>query len=412
MTTHVIEAPAQRDHAKEITAIAASIPGGADLAMSAIQRGLTVEQFQREALDKLSSKPLPSPDVGLSSKEVRSFDVSNVIRALFENKELQGLEREASDEARRKMGKSSGAGYVLPSEVMRRDLVKSPATAGGNLVATDLLGGSFIERLREAVKLEELGVQMMTDLQGNVAVPKQTGESSVAWVAENTATTESQPSFGQVVMSPKTITGWVDIGRTLMNQASVNVEQVVMNDLLAKLGRGVQLAVINGSGANSPQGLLTIITPTVVGGTNGAAPTWQNIIDLETAVSVGNADVGSLAYFTNPKVRGKLKLTQKFASTNGMPVYESGDAPLNGYRAAISNAVPSNLTKGTGTNLSAIIYGNWADAMIGMWGGLELMRDPYSGSTAGTVRIVAIQDVDFAVRNTESFATMVDAITV
>lgn len=119
-----------------------------------------------------------------------------------------------------------------------------------------------------------------------------------------------------------------------------------------------------------------------------------------------------MGYLTNAKVRGKLKSTEKFTTSNGQPIFENGTTPLNGYSTAITNAVPSNLTKGTGTNLSAILFGNWADLMIGMWGSLDLMVDPYTGSTAGTVRVVALQDVDVAVRNIESFASMVDAITV
>jgi len=74
--------------------------------------------------------------------------------------------------------------------------------------------------------------------------------------------------------------------------------------------------------------------------------------------------------------------------------------------------VPSNLTKGTNSGVcSAIIFGNFSDLVIGMWGGLDLMVDPYTGSSAGTVRVVALQDVDVALRNTVSFATMVDALT-
>ena len=56
----------ERNHAAEISKIAATIPGGADLAMSAIQRGLSVEEFQREALEKLSTKGVPTADVGMS----------------------------------------------------------------------------------------------------------------------------------------------------------------------------------------------------------------------------------------------------------------------------------------------------------------------------------------------------------
>jgi hypothetical protein len=125
---------------------------------------------------------------------------------------------------------------------------------------------------------------------------------------------------------------------------------------------------------------------------------------------VANADVGTLAYLTNAKVRGKLKGTSKVSGQNGF-VWEAGNTPLNGYRCGVTNAVPSNLTKGTGTNLSAILFGNFADLVIGMWGTLDLMVDPYTGSTAGTVRVVALQDVDVAVRHVESFATMVDAVT-
>jgi HK97 family phage major capsid protein len=302
----------------------------------------------------------------------------------------------------------------VPYDVQKRDLVVGTPTAGGNLVATDLLSGSFIDALRNAMVIQGMGARMLTGLQGNITIPKQTGAATAFWVAENSAPTESQQTLGQVTMTPKTVGAFTDIGRRLLLQSSIDVEQMVSTDLATVLGLAIQQAAINGSGAsNQPSGLLTLITPSVIGGTNGAAPTWQNMIDLETNVAVGNADIGSLGYLTNVKVRGKLKSTQKFSGTNGMPVWDAGDTPINGYQAGITNAVPSNLTKGTSSGVcSAVIFGNFADLMIGMWGGLDLMVDPYTGSTAGTVRVVALQDVDVAVRNVESFATMVDALTV
>jgi hypothetical protein len=111
-------------------------------------------------------------------------------------------------------------------------------------------------------------------------------------------------------------------------------------------------------------------------------------------------------------VRGKLKTTSKVTGQNGF-VWDDGDTPMNGYRTAVTNAVPSNLVKGSsGATCSAIVFGNFADLVIGMWGSLDLMVDPYTGSTAGTVRVVALQDVDVQLRNVVSFATMVDALTV
>jgi HK97 family phage major capsid protein len=411
----VVEVVAQRNHAAEITKIAATIPGGAEMAMRAIQEGKSVEQFQADAIRQLSSKPLPTSDIGLTQKEAKRWSILKVARALANPEEAKhaGFERECSDAVGAKMGRAA-SGFFMPSEIQKRDLVVGTPTAGGNLVATDLLMGSFIEMLRNAMVIDRLGTRMLTGLVGNVAIPRQTSGSTIYWVAENTAPTESQQAIGQVTMSPKTAGGFTDIGRTLMNQTSLDVENFVMSDLARNLGLGIQQAAISGTGlSNQPSGLLTRITASVIGGTAGLAPTWQHMIDLETNVAVANADVGSMAYLTNAKVRGKLKSTQKFSGTNGMPIWADGTTPINGYQAAITNAVPSNLVKGgSGAVCSAIIFGNFADLLIGMWGTTDLIRDPYANSTTGGVRIVALQDVDVNVRNTESFATMVDALTV
>lgn len=406
----------QRNHAAEITAIAGTMPGGAELAMSAIQRGLTVEQFQVEAIRHLSTKPVPTADIGMDKKEVRRYSMMRAINALSNPgdraaQEAAAFERECSEAAAQKMGKQA-RGFMVPSEVQHRDLVVGTPTAGGNLVATDLLAGSFIDALRNAMVIDGLGARFLTGLVGNIAIPKLTGSASAYWVAENTAPTESQQTIGQVTMSPKTVGAYTDISRRLLLQSSLDVEGMVQNDIAQILGQAIQQAAISGTGAsNQPSGILTQVTSSVIGGTNGAAPTWANIVQLESDVAVANADVGTLAYLTNAKVRGKLKTTSKVSGQNGF-VWESGDTPLNGYRAGVTNAVPSNLTKGTSSGVaSAIIFGNWADLVIGMWGALDLTVDPYSGSTAGTVRIVALQDVDIALRNVVSFATMVDALT-
>lgn len=415
MTTPV-ETVAQRNHAAEISAIAAGMPGGAEMALSAIQRGLTVEQFQREALDKLATKAVPTADIGMDKKEVRRYSVVRALNALANPgdraaQEAAAFERECSEAAANKLGKQA-RGFMVPFEVQQRDMLVGTPTAGGNLVATDLLAGSFIDALRNSMVLNGLGTRYLTGLVGNVAIPKLTGSATAYWVAENSAPTESQQTVGQVTLSPKTVGAYTDVSRRLLLQSSIDVEGMVQNDLAQVLGLAIQQAAINGSGAsNQPSGILTQVTSTVIGGTNGLAPTWGNIVQLESDVATANADVGTLSYLTNAKVRGKLKTSSKVSGQNGF-IWDDGDMPLNGYRGAVTNAVPSNLTKGTSSGVcSAIIFGNFADLVIGMWGGLDLMVDPYTGSNAGTVRVVALQDVDVALRNTVSFATMVDALT-
>lgn len=407
---------AQRNHAAEISAIAATIKGGAELAMSAIQRGITVEEFQTEAIRHLSSQPKPTADIGMTDKEVRQFSVVRALHALanpYDAAAQRAAEFEfaASAAAAKKMGKQA-RGLMLPQDVLRAsDLVKGTANKGGNLVATELLSGSFIDMLRNAMVIDSMGAVTLTGLVGDIAIPKQTGAATAYWVAEDGAPTQSGQTIGQVLMSPKTVGAFTDISRKLLLQSSVDVEGMVQKDLATVLGLAIQQAGLVHA-ADRPKGILGghVASATVVGGTNGAAPTWDHIVALETAVSVANADVGTLAYLTNAKVRGKLKTTSKVSGQNGF-VWENGDTPLNGYRCAVTNAMPSNLTKGTGTNLSAAIYGNWADLVIGMWGSLDLTVDTTTLGTSGAVRVIALQDVDIAVRNTESFATFADIIT-
>lgn len=404
-----------RNHAAEISKIAKGLPGGAEMAMDAIQRGLTTEQFQAEALAKLATAPVRTADVGMSRAEVKRYSLIRALHALANPADAAAqraaaFERECSDAVSSKLGKSA-RGFFLPHDVQKRDLVVGTASAGGNLVATDLLAGDFISLLRNAMVIMGMGTRMLTGLNGNIAIPRHSGAATAYWVAESGAPTESQQAFDQVTMSPKTVGAYTDISRKLLLQSSLDVEALVQQDLATVLGLAIQQAAINGTGAsNQPSGLLTLITPSVAGGTDGLAPTWAHMVELETDVSVANADVGTLSYLTNAKVRGKLKGTPKVSGQNGF-IWEGGDTPVNGYRAAVTNGVPSNLTKGTGTNLSAVIYGNFSDLIVGMWGTLDLMVDPYSNSTSGTVRVVALQDVDVAVRHAESFATMVDAIT-
>lgn len=409
-------APAQRDHAKEIATLGKSVPGGVELANDAIQRGLTVDQFQGELIRHLATKPKPTADIGMTDQEVRRFSVVRALHALANPldanaRSAAAFEFEASAAAAQKMGKQA-RGLMLPYDVVRAsDLVKGTASKGGNLVATDLLSGSFIDLLRNAMVINNMGAVTLSGLVGDIAIPKQTGAATAYWVAEDGSPTQSGQTIGQVLMSPKTVGAFTDISRKLLLQSSIDVEGMVQNDLATVLGLAIQQAGLVHA-ADRPKGILGghVATPTVLGGTNGAAPTWEHIVGLETAVSVANADVGTLAYLTNAKVRGKLKTTSKVSGQNGF-IWENGDTPLNGYRCAVTNAMPSNLTKGTANNCSAAIFGNWADLVIGMWGSLDLTVDTTTLGTSGAVRVIALQDVDIAVRNTESFATFADILT-
>ncbi|MCG2600566.1 MAG: phage major capsid protein [Achromobacter sp.] len=396
-----------------------------ELAETAINDGRSVEQFIAAYNDQVGDaaqlRTAEDPAIGLSDRERRQFSFLRLMNAVAnpmdrQAQEAAAFELECSRAVRERTGRD-GLGETIPVDLLRadqrRDLNVGTASEGGNLVATDLLSGSFIDMLRNQMSVMIAGATMLTDLNGNIAIPRQTGGATGYWVAENGDVTESTPTFDQVAMTPKTVGALVEYSRQFLLQSSIDAEAFVRGDIIRQLAIALDLAALNGSGSGGqPRGVMqTAGIGSVAGGTNGAAPTWPHIVKLETEVASDNALLGTLAYITNTKVRGKLKETEKFTG-GGREIWGEGDNPLNGYRAIVSNQVPSNLTKGTADGVaSAILFGNWADVIIGMWGGLDILLDPYTGSASGKKRIVAHQSVDVAVRHPESFAAMLDALT-
>jgi HK97 family phage major capsid protein len=372
--------------------------------------------------------------LGMSDSEVRSYSLIRAIDAASRNDwSRAGLELEASRAVSKQLGRDARS-FFVPADFLhgrrqtrqvktrhgwqframeqRADMTVGTAGDGGNLVATDMLADSFIDALRNRMVVLRAGAMSLSGLNGDVAIPKQTGGATAYWVAEDGAPTNSNATVGQVALTPHTVGAYTDISRKLLKQSSVDVEQLVRNDLTQVLSIAIDYAALHGDSgtdANQPDGIETFgDTTSVAGGTNGAAPTWGNIVGLETAVAQDNADVGRLAYVTNAKVRGKLK--QTVIGTDQRMIW-GGDNLVNGYDVFTTNQVRSNRSKGSGTNLSTIFYGNWGDLLIGFWSGLDIMVDPYSNSTTGAVRVVAFQDVDINSRHDESFAAMLDAIT-
>ncbi|MCA9808230.1 MAG: phage major capsid protein, partial [Cyanobacteria bacterium HKST-UBA06] len=368
-----------------------------------------------------------TPEIGMDESDLKRYSMTRAIQAIVEGdfKGRAGFEYECSLEAMKKTSavpRAGNRGFLVPYDVLakrevhavnQRDLVVGTSTAGGHLVATNLLASSFIDLLRNKMVIMQAGATMLPDMVGNIAIPRQTGGATAYWLAENGAVTESQQAFDQVAMSPKTVGAYTDISRLLLKQSSIGLEDFVKGDLSTTLALAIDLAAIHGSGSsNQPTGIIaTSGIGSVALGTNGAAPDRDTLIDLETEVAIDNADLGTLAYMTNTKVRGKLKKTAT-DSGSGLFVWDNTDTPTNGYRALVTNQVSSALTKGTSSGVcSAILFGNWADLILAFWGGLDIEVDPYSQSTTGAVRIVAFQSLDVAVRHPQSFAACLDALT-
>lgn len=425
---------AERSRIETIRALGDKFERG-ELARQLIDGGRSIDDARSAFLEVIGAKQAPlaqdSGSVDLTAREQREYSLVRAINAaLTGNWKDAGLEREASDTLARGMGRET-SGFFMPTnlrmDVNRAAYAVGATTTGGNLVATNLLASSFIEVLRNNAQIMNMGPTVLTGLVGNVAIPRQNAATQTYWVTEATAITEAEATFDQVTMTPKQLGARSQYSRLALQQTTPDIEAIVRNDLARVMALGIDLAAINGSGASGqPRGILnTSGIGSVAMGTNGAALVnaaatgttgFDQLIQLERAVDIANALGGNLYYLTNAKVVSALKqLKTAYAdylwtdNTDNRVVGTPG--MVNGYAVARSNQVPSNLTKGTGTNLSALLYGDFSQLVIGMWGGLEILPNPYgSGYTAGSVDIRAMQTVDIAVRHAESFAAITDII--
>jgi len=391
---------AERDRVKEIGAIGKKF-GQESLMTKAIDDGMSVAEFRTAVLDSMKEPTAVSTksiEIGMDENDIKKYSFAKALRALANPNSRQAqddaaFEFEMSQEAQKRSGIIS-QGVLVPFDVFSRDLTVA-STAG---VTVDTNMGGLIDLLKNKSAVMQLA-QILPGLNGNVSFPKQTSSMTIKKLAETETTVDSDIGLTELTMSPNRYGGSGNYSKQLLHQSSVAIENLIRNDLIGQIGLKIDLEAIDAILNETGVGLIAI-------GTDGGALTNSHIVDMETEVAVANADLGRLAYIFNARTRGFLKKTP-ITSGNPKMILEGSD--LNGYNYQVSNQLASNLTKGTGTDLSALLFGNFADLLIGMWGGIDLTVDPYTLAKVGKISIVADQFADVGIRNAESFSVIKDA---
>lgn len=379
------------------------------------------EQARQAVTVSRAKQPQASPE----QKAAERYSFLRAVRMAASGKALDGIEAEMSQEAEREFrqaGITPSGNLYIPTMLTKRgmhkrDMTAGTTTAGGYTIPTEL--GALIPFLDPRLAVINAGATVLTGLTGNIDFPRNDAAATAVWEGENDANAETSPTFDRIQMSPNRLGAFTDISKQLMVQSSFDVENFVRERLNNAINVALDSALINGDG--STQLITGILNTNGIGsvacGTDGGPLTWGKIVDLETEVAVDNADFGSLAYLTTPGVRGYLKKTEK-ASGTAQFVWMDGPTPaanaarvdlLNGYRAFVSTQVPSNLTKGSGTNLHAVLFGNFNELILGQWAGLDIVIDPYTSAKNALITIVVNSWWDAALRHAASFAAIKDA---
>lgn len=404
-----------RDFSKEAVEIVTmcNTSGCSDRAAGFISAQLSPDQAGKQILDLFHSGAIAAPaaeaaplvDMGRNAK---NYSYAKAIAAgleLREGRTASGFEVEIHQEICKKLPQNYAAkgGIFVPQRVQNTALTTTGTNTGKETVFQEY--GEFIDILRNMMGTTRMGARILTGLVGPIAFPKQTGASTLYWTGENSGSdvTVSNVTFGSVTMSPKTCMATGALSRQLIIQSTPDVEGIIRNDLAMIHALGWDLAAIHGTGQNNqPLGLYGQASVNAVA--MGGVPTFGKLVDMATAIATYNALFGNTGFLTNPLMAGKLMQTLVASAAGSRMIWEGThiEGVVAGFSACATNQVSAAL--GSGNDEIGILFGNWSDLMIGMWGALEILVDPYSMKKQGLLEITSFQMADVAARRGESFS--------
>jgi HK97 family phage major capsid protein len=324
-----------------------------------------------------------------------------------------GAEREVSQElARRETIKP--AGFLVPRAALslrvrdcppnllrsleRRDVISSTTPVGGPggaLIPTFLDPAQFIDPLRAALAVRQLGARVISNLTANLNLPKMTAPAQSAWFAENSPIARSEEQFADVMLRPRHCGAILEISRNMLQQSSPDIEAITRNDLAEVLARAVDSAAVAGAGTTIEP--LGIVTDPAVASLPTAAVNYDMMVNLTTILAENNAMTGSLGWLADARVRGYLLQLK-----DGMQRPYGLDLLFQGFPYAFSNLATS------ATVPHPIIFMNADDLVIGEWSSIDILVNPYDSDaySKGNILVRGAMTIDIQKRRVESFAWM------
>jgi HK97 family phage major capsid protein/HK97 family phage prohead protease len=371
-----------------------------------VESGANLNKVADDMLRIIAERGRANPEsearLDLSKADTRKYSLLRALRAVV-NKDWKdaGLELECNKEISKRLNRlpKTESSFFVPLDVMMRDLpqtgrrnMDAAGTSGSNyLVSTDNQPSSFIDLLRASSVSLKMGVTRLSGLRGNVTIPKLTAGNTGYWLAdETTAITESQPTIGQLSLSPKNVAALTELSHQLLQQSSPDAESLVLASIARDIGLAVDVGVLRGSGsAGQPTGIVTTGSIGAFTGTSLAASGFLNAVaDVGTANAL---ELGGVGFVTTPAVAALLMDRPNVTSaTDGTPLWQGRmeEGTIRGYRAVASTQMSS----------ATALFGAWPSVVLAEWGVLELVINPFSDFTRGLTAVRGWYTCDVGVR--------------
>ena len=377
--------------------------------VNGLTRDLQEAQIDEAARKALANQRTLSPK---EEAEMKRFSISKFLRQAA-NGNLDGIEAEMAEEGKREFQevKPGADGFFLPSAMLRNYYYTNATEDGYGDAFKEQVALSYDGKLRGMMLGEKLGVRYINGLRGNVAIV--TGGADAAWVAEEGAATKAKPAYAKKVLSPKRLQVLQGITYDLLHQSTKDVDRLIMEDMVKAHAAALDAAIFAGSGSSGqPTGVLNTSGINAIyanDSTHAAAISYAKLVAMETEVGADNGLIDdTLAYVSSAKFMGKAKTIPQI---DGYPFYLLNDGKINGYPFYMTNAIPSNVTFSGTSNCTSALFGAWSEVLVGGWGGLQFIIDPYTAKAKGVLEISAMAYHDVLVRHPEAFCAITGVTT-
>lgn len=377
---------------------------------------------ERPALEQ----PTPRSAPAVHTKK-HQYSYSRAFTEFKPGYSLTGLEGEVEKEITNMRGRRA-AGMWVPTganeevrELMgvREETRSLDATTGAGIIFNPS-GGTIIDYLRPQLRMRAMGATFREGVVGQYSEARKTAITSARPVVAGTDTAETNLNFDQITFTPHVREIIGSIRPDVRYASSVRADEEYKQDLAQSMAQDLDFLPMLGAGGVEPTGIFNrsdIQANALSLGTNGGHLSWQTVLALENAVSMKNANRGRMGYLVTSPIRMYGKQASKTSAGYPSFVFENplpgavADGSINSYNAYVSNLLSTTGTKGTGTNLSQMAFGNFEDVYIVLWEGVDVLPDPYTGRSQGILKLSSLYACDVQVGHPQSFCVVNDVDT-
>ena len=315
------------------------------------------------------------------SKEIREFSFVDAAKAAYTGR-VTGLVAEMDQEARNENPSQAFKGIAIPYSVLNGKSEQRGATAGA-VKGTEV--SSFIDQLQAASVLVQAGSNFYSGLSADRKFPIVQGITST-WATE-AALAQDVTAAGDVTsktLSPKKVISVVDMSPESLVQ-NAGLEGALRRNIAASMMAKMEAALLAESDVTSaPDSIVA-----AAGGTGTSTASVAVLAGLEAEVVGAGAGLDArIAYIMNPDAWSAIAAAAGADFSAGY--LNLAEKVINNTPYFVTSALGSDGTAGK----DRVLCGDFSKVHLGVFGGLDILFDPYTLAGKGGARMVATGLVD------------------